>query len=135
MAADKAAAHKPQITIHKSRPANHQSPVTPLYIFDAIKVIKSRQRLEYPHSLSYQASTLAQFVPTTRVYSESTIEEWGLLRKSMETSSSSVYSRIFFIGPSAAALSAAFTELTVTGLSVNTVRSTTLTLGVGTRME
>src|ERR1700733_10720090 len=106
-----------------------------LYIFDASSLIKSRQRQEYAHSLSYHANTFAQFVPTTRVYSESTIEECGFPRKSMETSSSVVYSRMFFIGPSAALLSAAFTALTVTGFSVKTVKSTTLTFGVGTRME
>src|SRR5579863_2861656 len=116
---------------------NHDSQITShaFYIFDARSVIKSRQRLEYPHSLSYHARTLAQFVPTTRVYPESTIEECEFPRKSAETSSSSVYSRMLFMGPSAALLSAAFTVFTVTGFSVNTVRSTTLTFGVGTRME
>ena len=52
----------------------------------------------------------------------------------MDTNSSSVYSRMPFIGPSAALLRAAFTPATVAGFSVMTVRSTTLTLGVGTRM-
>src|ERR1700685_755328 len=112
----------PRITIYKSRITH--------YIFEASSVIKSRQRLEYPHSLSYHARTFAQFVPTTRVYPESTIEELGLPRKSMETSSSSVYSRMFFMGPSAAVFRAAFTVATVTGFSGNKVRSTTLTFGV-----
>src|SRR5438270_7517425 len=56
----------------------------------AISLIKSRQRQEYPHSLSYQASTFTHRSPTTFVYPASTIEEWGLPLKSAETSSSSV---------------------------------------------
>src|SRR5438552_18839563 len=39
-----------------------------------------------------------------------------------------------FIGPLAAAFRAALTDSFVAGLSTKTVRSTTLTLGVGTRM-
>src|SRR2546425_8131254 len=39
-----------------------------------------------------------------------------------------------FMGPFAAAFKAAFTESLLAGLSTKTVRSTTLTLGVGTRM-
>src|ERR1700676_2076448 len=41
---------------------------------------------------------------------------------------------MFFIGPCAAAFRAALTDSTVAGFSRKTVRSTTLTLGVGTRM-
>jgi hypothetical protein len=52
-----ASAQGKRITIHESR---H-------YSFDARNWTKSRQRLEYPHSLSYQANIFAQFVPTTRV--------------------------------------------------------------------
>src|SRR5580704_10293737 len=126
------AIHELAGTHHRSQVISH---VPYAYIFDAKSVTRSLQRLEYPHSLSYHARTLAQFVPTTRVYPESTIEECGFPRKSAETSSSSVYSRIFFMGPSAAVFRAAFTVATVTGFSVNTVRSTTLTFGVGTRME
>src|SRR5579872_6656061 len=40
-----------------------------------------------------------------------------------------------FIGPCAAERNAAFTDSTVAGFCVVTVRSTTLTFGVGTRME
>src|SRR5271167_4867910 len=102
--------------------------------FAARNLIKSRQRDEYPHSLSYQASTWTQFVPTTRVYGASTIEECGLPRKSIETSSSSTYCKMPFMGPPAAVLIAALTVATAAGLSVKTVKSTTLTLGVGTRI-
>src|SRR4029077_10498088 len=98
-----------------------------------MNLIKSRQRQEYPHSLSYQASAFTHRSPTTLVYPASTMEECGLPLKSAETSSSSVYARIFFMAPFAAAFSAPFTLSTVVGLSTNTVRSTTLTLGVGTR--
>src|SRR6266403_3541561 len=99
-----------------------------------MNLIKSRHRHEYPHSLSYHARTFTQRSPTTFVYSESTIEEFELPLKSAETSSSSVYPRIPFIGPCAAAFSAALTLSFVAGLSTNTVKSTTLTFGVGTRM-
>jgi hypothetical protein len=51
-------------SLHESRFINRESKS---YIFDAKSVIRSLQRLEYPHSLSYHARTLAQFDPTTRV--------------------------------------------------------------------
>src|SRR5204863_1405483 len=105
-----------------------------LYNFAATNLIKSRHRHEYPHSLSYHARTFTHLSPTTFVYSESTIDEFELPLKSAETSSSSVYPRIPFIGPFAAAFNAAFTDSFVAVLSTNTVRSTTLTLGVGTRI-
>src|SRR5260370_31153821 len=101
---------------------------------DAMNLIRSRQRQEYPHSLSYQASTFTQRSPTTLVYPASTMEELGLPLKSADTNSSSVYARIPFIGPLAAAFSAPLTLSTVAVLSTNTVKSTTLTFGVGTRM-
>ena len=50
------------------RITRHRSLVTIIpYSFDASSSIKSRQRLEYPHSLSYHANIFAQFAPTTRV--------------------------------------------------------------------
>src|SRR5205807_4678163 len=70
---------------------------------------KSRQLQEKPHSLSYHATTLTQFVPTTCVYATSTIAEFGFPRKSIETSSSSLRARMPFIGPSAALRKAALT--------------------------
>src|SRR5467141_4643879 len=102
--------------------------------FEARSLMRSRQRQEYPHSLSYQARTFTQRSPTTLVYSESTMEEFELPLKSAETSSSSVYARMPFMGPFAAAFRATLTASLVAGFSTNTVRSTTLTLGVGTRM-
>src|ERR1700681_2211224 len=99
-----------------------------------MNLIRSRHRQEYPHSLSYHASTFTQRSPTTLVYPESTMDEFELPLKSADTSSSSVYPRIPFIAPLAAEFNAALTDSTVAGLSTNTVRSTTLTFGVGTRM-
>src|SRR6266850_180157 len=100
-----------------------------------MNLIKSRQRQEYPHSLSYQASTFTQRSPTTLVYPASTMEECGLPLKSAETNSSSVYAKIFFIAPLAADFSAPLTVATVAGLSTKTVRSTTLTFGVHDALE
>src|SRR2546428_3942533 len=96
---------------------------------------KSRQRHEKPHSLSYQATTLTQFVPTTCVNGASTVEEFEFQRKSTETSSSSLSASMPFIGPSTAFRKAALTRCAEGGFSVRTVRSTTLTSGVGTRSE
>src|SRR5580704_12180349 len=53
----------------------------------AIKLIRSRTRQEYPHSLSYQEITLTQLPPTTRVMWASTMEERESPLKSDETSS------------------------------------------------
>ena len=50
----------------------------------------STQRFEYPHSLSYQANTLAKFPSITAVCSESKIDECGSLTMSVETIGSSV---------------------------------------------
>ena len=54
--------------------------------------------------------------------------------KSEETSSSSVYSMIPFIGPVAAARNASLIASTVTGFSTTTARSVSDTSGVGTRI-
>ena len=51
-----------------------------------------------------------------------------------DTSSSSVYSRIPFIGPDAAARNASLIASTVTGFSTTTARSVSDTSGVGTRI-
>src|ERR1039457_7186382 len=99
-----------------------------------MNLIKSLTRLEYPHSLSYHAKTFTQFPATTLVYSASKIAECGLPQKSIDTNSSVLYARIFFIGPSAARRNALFTDSTVAGFSVVIVKSTTLTFGVGTRL-
>ena len=55
--------------------------------------------------------------------------------KSMLTSGSSVTPRRPFIGPFAAALSAAFAVSAVTGRVVMATKSMTLTVAVGTRSE
>src|SRR5258708_34366611 len=98
-----------------------------------MKLIRSRTRHEYPHSLSYQETTLTR-LPTTRVQSESTMEERGSPLKSDDTSSFSSYPRYPFSGPlSDAAFSAAFTSSLVAFFSASATRTTTETLCVGTR--
>src|ERR1700688_267099 len=52
-----------------------------------IRLIRSRTRQEYPHSLSYHEITLTQLPPTTRVMGASTMEERESPLKSDETSS------------------------------------------------
>src|ERR1019366_4369356 len=94
----------------------------------------STMRFEKPHSLSYQAKTLANRSPITWVMVASKIDEAGLPMKSPLTSGSSVYSRMPFMGPSAAAFMAAWMVSLVTARSVSSVRSTRLTSTVGTRM-
>src|SRR5262249_59376997 len=96
---------------------------------------KSTHLLEYPHSLSYQDSTLTKSPSITFVYAESTIDECGLPLKSTDTSSAVMYSRRPFIGPSAASLRAALTSAAVVFLSTSAARSTTDTFGVGTRIS
>src|SRR5882672_4604272 len=99
-----------------------------------MKRTRSRTRDEYPHSLSYQASTLIRLPSTRAVEGRSTIEEWAFPLKSAETSSSSVASRIPRSGPAAASRKASLIRWTVAGLTSSAVRSTTETFGVGTRM-
>ncbi len=99
-----------------------------------MKCSRSLTRFEKPHSLSYQEKTLARLPSTTLVSGASTIDECGLPRKSIETSSSSTTSSTPFIGPAAAFLSAAFTSSALACLSSWTVRSTNETFGVGTRI-
>src|SRR5713226_9828092 len=62
------------------------------------------------------------------------IEEFGLPLKSIDTSSSSEYARMPLSGPEAASLNAALTSLLVVFLLRIATRSTTETLGVGTRI-
>src|ERR1700722_9820467 len=101
-----------------------------------MKLIRSRTRLEYPHSLSYQEITFTRLPPTTIVLGESTIEERESPLKSDDTSSSVSYPRYPFNGPdSDAFLRAAFTSSLVVFFSTTATKSTTDTLGVGTRME
>src|SRR6185436_10422494 len=70
----------------------------------------------------------------TLVYGASTIDEFALPLKSIETSSSSEYARMPFRAPLAASFNAALTSSPVVFLSRMAARSTTDTFGVGTRM-
>src|SRR2546426_577613 len=99
-----------------------------------MKRTRSRTRDEYPHSLSYQASTLIKLPSTRAVDGRSTIDECALPLKSMETSSSSVASRMPRSLPAAASRNASLICCTLAGLASSAVRSTTETFGVGTRM-
>ena len=70
----------------------------------------------------------------TFVYDASTIEEWGLPLKSIETSGSSDNWRMPASRPLAAAPKAALTSSALAFLSTSATRSTTDTFGVGTRI-
>nr|GLL30457.1 hypothetical protein VITISV_031969 [Ipomoea trifida] len=88
----------------------------------------------YPHSLSYQATTLTMSSPITIVKEASMVEETSVHLKSTETRGASQTSNMPFRGPSAAFLKAALTSSAVSPFfSTFTTRSTTETLGVGTR--
>ena len=101
-----------------------------------MRLIRSRTRQEYPHSLSYQEITLTQLPPTTRVMGASTMEERESPLKSDETSSfSSIAEVALQWADSEAFFSAALTSSLVVVFSTQTTRSTTETSGVGTRME
>ena len=84
--------------------------------------------------MSYHPETFSNVPSTTFVLFASRMHEAGLPMKSEETSSSSVYSMIPFIGPLAAARKASLICWTVTGFSTTTARSVSETSGVGTRM-
>uniref|UniRef100_A0A2P2JS94 Glyceraldehyde-3-phosphate dehydrogenase Bic isoform X1 n=1 Tax=Rhizophora mucronata TaxID=61149 RepID=A0A2P2JS94_RHIMU len=100
----------------------------------ATRCAKSTTLWLYPHSLSYQATTLTISSPMTMVNEESIVEETSLQRKSTDTRGSSQTSSIPFNGPSAAFLNAALTSSAeMPFFSTFTTRSTTDTLGVGTR--
>ena len=47
--------------------------------------MRSTTRLEYPHSLSYQARVFTRLAPSTSVAPASNILEWGLPIMSEET--------------------------------------------------
>src|SRR6185436_257292 len=76
------------------------------------------------HALSYHDSTFRKSPSITFVYGMSTIDEYGLPLKSIDTSSSYEQARMPLSGPSAAALSAAFTSSAVTGRFITAARST-----------
>jgi hypothetical protein len=88
----------------------------------------------YPHSLSYQATTLTISSPITIVRDESMVDETSLHLKSTETSGTSQTARMPLSGPSAAFLKAALTSSAVMPFFATLMtRSTTETFGVGTR--
>merc|ERR550537_225662 len=94
---------------------------------------RSTRRLEYPHSLSYQDTSLTKFLFKAMPALMSKIEENLLPMKSVLTTSSSVQLKTPFIEPSDSALMAATISSIVASFSNLHVRSTTETSGVGTR--
>src|SRR4030065_1745010 len=109
-----------------SSPLNHLSP----------KRYKNNSaiRLEKPHSLSYQEIIFTHFPPITFVDGPSTIEEWEFPLKSMETRGSSQKLKIPFNLPSAYDFKTLFISSGVVSFFNPTTKSTTETLGMGTRM-
>src|SRR5262245_44269201 len=96
--------------------------------------VKSTRRLEYPHSLSYQPSTLTRF-PRAIVSSLSKMQLWGLVTMSDDTIGTSVYSSTPLSGPSAAALNAALTSSTVASRERTALKSVIDPVGTGTRID
>src|SRR5215469_11596019 len=92
-------------------------------------------RLEKPHSLSYQVMTDTRLPSITLVWSSAKLDEAGLWLKSTDTSLSRTTSRIPLSGPEAAAIMAWFTSSTFVARLETNFRSTSDTLGVGTRTE
>merc|ERR1711862_325831 len=86
-----------------------------------------------PHSLSYQDTSLTKLLFSEIPALMSTTEEVFSPTKSVETTSSSTYPRMPFIGPSASALIVATMSSIEAPFSIRAVRSTTETSGVGTR--
>merc|ERR1712161_105213 len=95
--------------------------------------IRSTTRQEYPHSLSYQATSLTKFGLSMIPASASKIDDRGSDSKSVDTRGSSQYPRIPFITPSDLALTTAQISSKVVSLPSLQVRSTTDTSMVGTR--
>merc|ERR550537_2036721 len=94
---------------------------------------RSTRRLEYPHSLSYQDTSLTKPLFSAMPALMSKIEENLQPMKSVLTTSSSVQLKIPFMEPSDSALIAATISSMVASFSSLHVRSTTDTSGVGTR--
>src|ERR1700679_881452 len=89
---------------------------------------RSTSRLAYPHSLSYQPSTLTRVIPEAEgmamVNPASKVHDAGLPTMSEETMGSSVYSSTRDSGPDrAASAKAAFTSATVTDPGITAVKS------------
>merc|ERR550537_199884 len=94
---------------------------------------RSTRRLEYPHSLSYQETSLTNDLFSAMPALMSKIEENLQPMKSVLTTSSSVQLKTPFMDPSLSALMAATISSMVASFSSLQVRSTTDTSGVGTR--
>merc|ERR550537_876563 len=94
---------------------------------------RSTRRLEYPHSLSYQDTSLTKPLFSAMPALMSKIEENLQPMKSVLTTSSSVQLKTPFIDPSEASLMAATMSSMDASFSSLHVRSTTDTSGVGTR--
>src|SRR5262249_43007903 len=101
----------------------------------AISSKPSTTRFEKPHSLSYHASTLTSVPSSTEVESASSTLLAGLPMTSEQTMGSSQYSRMPFMGPSAAAFIAAFTASLVTDFFTRQTRSTSEPSITGARTE
>merc|ERR1712182_136118 len=94
---------------------------------------RSTRRLEQPHSLSYQETSLTKFLLSAMPALMSKIDENLLPMKSVLTTSSLVQLKTPFIEPSDSALMTATIWSIVSSFSILHVRSTTETSGVGTR--
>merc|ERR1719473_137839 len=95
--------------------------------------MRSTTRFEKPHSLSYHETILWKLSVSEMPAVASTIDEFLLCTKSVDTTASSVKPRMPAIGPVDAALSAAMISSYDAPLLSVHVRSTTETSGVGTR--
>merc|ERR1719473_2526206 len=95
--------------------------------------MRSTTRFEKPHSLSYHETILWKLSVSEMPAVASTIDEFLLCTKSVDTTASSVKPRLPAIGPVDAALSAAMISSYDAPLLSVHVRSTTETSGVGTR--
>merc|ERR1719262_827788 len=93
----------------------------------------STRRLEYPHSLSYQDTSFTKLLFREIPALMSSTDEVFSPTKCVETTSSSTYPRMPFMGPSDSALIAATISSIEAPFSIRAVRSTTETSGVGTR--
>src|SRR4051812_18672560 len=92
-------------------------------------------RLEKPHSLSYQVITETKWPSITLVWSSAKLEEAGLWLKSIDTSLSCTTSRMPLSDPEAAPLMASLISWTEVAFLETNFRSTSETLGVGTRTD
>src|SRR5829696_6498221 len=95
---------------------------------------KSTVRLDEPHSLSYQPSTLT-LPPLDMVRAESKTQLAGLPTMSLETIGASEYSKMPESSPSAACLKASLTSAAEASCDVCATKSVMEPSGTGTRMD